>query len=439
MNPLLGIGIVLLALGLLMPAVNVLRHRGYLQAETARKCVHLGMGTLCLSFPWLFHEPWPVWLLAALAVLALGSVRWVPGWRRRVGGVLHDVDRSSCGELYFPLGVAMVFTLARGEVLMFAIPVALLTFADAAGALIGTRWGRHPYVTLEGTKSIEGSLAVGVTGLGVSALPLMLTGHGWLFSLTIGAVVGLFALILEAISWHGLDNIFLPLAAYAQISVYLSTPLSDLAGKLVVLLLITSSALVWRRGQMVDDSARLGAALALYFFWTVGGLPWLVAPVVLLASYVWLMPTSSSGVPRHNLVAVICVGSAGLVWCVAEAFAPDPRWLPLFTLGTATHQAIIAVVRFSQAFPHWNRPAWWSTGVAQAVAAQGLAFWLLRRDQPDALPMIAAGAACVALAAGVFVLIERRLQQPENLSRRWWRQGLTALLASGCGLWVSRL
>src|SRR5213076_154996 len=121
-------------------------------------------------------------------------------------------------------------------------------------------------------------------------------------------------------------------------------------------------ALTWRRGQIVDDSARFGVALALYFFWTVGGWTWLVAPLVLLASYVRLMPTAPGGLPRHNLIAVFCVSSVGLVWCVTQVFAPRPQWLWLFTVGIATHQAVIAIVRFSQGRPHWQRLAWW--GVA---------------------------------------------------------------------------
>jgi len=200
-----------------------------------------------------------------------------------------------------------------------------------------------------------------------------------------------------------------------------------------------ASALVWRRGQVVDDSARLGCALALYFFWTVGGPEWLVASLVLIASYVRLMPGVPAGVRRHNLVAVLCVSSASLIWGVAEAFASHPRWLALFTLGTATHQAMIAIVRFSQARPRWPRLAWWGAGVAQAVVAQGLAYVLLERGQPDLAVTIAVGAACMAAAAGTFALVERQLQQPENLMLRWWKQGVVAALASGCGLLLFQL
>jgi len=257
--------------------------------------------------------------------------------------------------------------------------------------------------------------------------------------MVIGAAIGLFSLILEAISWHGLDNIFLPLAAYAQITVYLETPLTSLEMRLAVLLGLTAIALVWRRGQIIDDSARLGAALALYFFWAVGGWVWLIAPVVLLFSYVRLMPCGPGGVPRHNLVAIICVSSAGLVWCIAQAFAPHPQWLWLFTVGLATHQAMIAIVRFSQGHPGWPRVRWWAIGVTHAVGLQGLAFYVVDRGQTVSAMAIAAGAGCVAAAAAGFVLFERRLEEPADLSARWWKQGAAAVLASSFGLLIANL
>jgi phytol kinase len=434
MNPIAGIALVLVVLGILIPGVKAMRSRGRVQPETARKLVHLGMGIVCLTFPWIFQEIWPVWVLAGLAVAVLGSLRCVPILRREIGGVLHDVNRASLGEIYFPLGVAAVFTLSFGDPLRFVIPVALLTFADAAGALVGQRWGRRKFQTLEGQKSVEGSLAVGFTGALCAIGPLLGAQHDWRATLVIGAAIGLFSLMLEAISWRGLDNIFLPLAAYAQITVYLETPLASLLLKLTVLLGFTAVALTWRRGQIVDDSARLGAALALYFFWTVGGWTWLVAPVILLGSYVRLMPKAPSEMPCHNLIAIICVGSAGLLWCVAQAFAPDPRWRWLFTLGIATHQAMIAIVRFSQGRPGWSRGSWWAMGVVQAVGLQGLAFYAVDRGSTVSGAAIAAGALCIATAAALFVVVERSLQEPADLSVRWWKQGFTAVLASFGGL-----
>ncbi len=436
MNPWTAMGLVLGALGLLMGVTRLLCQRGTLGPEASRKTVHIGMGVICLAFPWLFSAVWPVWLLAVLACIGLVGVRAVPVLRQTLGGVLHGVRRVSWGELYFPIGVAAVFTLSAHDWVRFVVPVAILTFADAAGALVGKRWGRHRFETLEGTKSVEGSAAVGVTAALATAVPLLLAGHAPLAVLLIALLLGLFALLLEAIAWEGLDNVFLPLATYAQVSVCLLLPLTSISNRLLVLIAITLLARLWRRGRVVDESARLGGALALYVFWAVGGWQWLVGPVLLLVSYLRLMPAIPGGIPKHNLVAVICVASSGLVWTLANAFAPDPRWLWPFTLGIAAQQAVIALVRFSQAHPSRPRIAWWAAAVGQAALVQFGAFAC--SDRGMTVPFAGYGIGFLGLAAAVggFALWERQLQMPEDLSRRWWKQGTTALVASAAGLFL---
>lgn len=158
-HPLIGMALVLAGLGGLLATATMLRQRQWLSAELARKLVHIGMGVLTLSFPWLFRESWPVIALAALAVATLLVVRLLPSWRQRVGGALHDVARQSLGEIYFPLSVAIVFVFARGEPMLFVVPILILTFADAVAALVGVRYGAAHYTTLEGRKSTEGSVA----------------------------------------------------------------------------------------------------------------------------------------------------------------------------------------------------------------------------------------------------------------------------------------
>ncbi len=434
MSPIAGLVLVLVGLAVAVGFAKALGSRGALGPEASRKFVHVGMGVVCLTFPWLFRDAWPVWVLAAVAALALAALRYLPLLRRHLGGVLHGVDRVSWGELYFPVGVALVFTLAGGDWLRFVIPVAVLTFADAAGALIGKRFGRRTYETLESRKSVEGSLAVGAVGFLCAFLPLVLAGHPLLPALLIGALIGQFCLLVEAISWRGMDNVFLPLAAYAQVSIYIGMSDTLLLGRLAALVTITIAAYFWRRGGLVDDCARLGAALALYFFWAVGGWPWIVAPVVLLTSYVRLMPTVPGGVPIHNLVAVICISFGGLVWCVAHAVAPEGPWLWAFTLSMAAQQAVIATVRFSQGRLHWPRPAWCAMGLAQAASLHGAAFWLVDRGATIDAAGYAWGGAALALATAGFVVCERRLQMPEDLSARWWKQGATAVVASSAGV-----
>ena len=145
--------LVVLSLGLLLALI----HKLPLSPEASRKSVHVGMGIICLTFPWLFSTNWHVDLLATLAVTTLLAIRWM---KPPLGKVLHGIERLSFGELLFPIGVAIVFRLANGDLGIYFPAISILTFADTAGALIGKRFGKHIYNTNAGQKSLEGSLAV---------------------------------------------------------------------------------------------------------------------------------------------------------------------------------------------------------------------------------------------------------------------------------------
>lgn len=422
-----------------MAVVRGLQVRGTLGSEVARKAVHLGMGTVCLGFPWIFSAPEPVWVLALLAGAALGAVRMVPGLRARFGGVLGGVERASLGEIYFPFSVALVFTLAKGDRAIFCAAVAILTYADAAGALVGQRWGRTRYPAVESTKSLEGSAAVLlVTWFCVVAILVGLEGMAWPRAVLMGGIVGLFAALVEAVSWRGLDNLLLPVVALAQLRVYANLAAPDLAGRAGVMVLLAIFMLNWRR-HLLDSSARLAAALAIYLFWALGDWRWLAAPVALLASYGRLMPTVPGGPPRHNLAAVVCIASAGTAWAVAQAWTQDSVWLKLYTLGFATQQAIIAAVRFSQGRPQWQAWQWWIIATAQAGAVQGAGFVAANGLAALSVTEFAWAMAILGSALACFMPWDRQLRLPDDLNARWWRQGLVAVLAPLVGLAGMRL
>jgi hypothetical protein len=212
---------------------------------------------------------------------------------------------------------------------------------------------------VESTKSIEGSLAVfEVTWICAAVVLVSLGDTPIERALLVGVVMALFAALVEAVSGRGLDNLLLPLVAFAQLTSFPALTAGELLARGAVMALLALFMLNWRR-HLLDFSARLGAALAIYFFWSVGDWRWLVAPIVLLASYGRLMPTIPGGPPRHNFMAVMCIASAGVIWAVANAYVRADHWLWLYTLGFATQQAIIAAVRFSQGRAHWAPWRWW--------------------------------------------------------------------------------
>ncbi len=202
---------VICALAFLMLGVRALQARGAVGAEAGRKLVHAGMGSIALSFPWVFTDTRPVWALAALAAAILGAVRLCPAVARRFGSVLGGVDRDSLGDLLFPLGAATAFELAGADKAAYCAAIGVLAFADTAGALVGSRWGRRRYAVAGSRKSVEGSLAVLVVSSLCALVGFCVLGASALRSGIVGGIgVGLVAALVEAVASFGLDNFLLP-------------------------------------------------------------------------------------------------------------------------------------------------------------------------------------------------------------------------------------
>lgn len=222
-----------------------------------RKMLHLGMGVFALSFPWLFTTVGPAVVLCAASVGLLWSIRRVAWLQQRFGSVLGNVQRCSHGEMYFALGVTALFCLARHSLLLYALPLLILTFADAAAALIGGRFGAHPFRVMGGPKSLEGSLAF-FTVAGVTTF----VGLAWIAALTIWhalLLAGLLALwltFIEAGAGRGLDNLFLPLGAFWLLDFLLYRTAEEVTGLLLLTLWAVVSLFIIGRELFYDSTAR---------------------------------------------------------------------------------------------------------------------------------------------------------------------------------------
>lgn len=343
MNPWLGIVGVLAALGVLIGIVKLCG--SWLPAELSRKAVHVGMGLLCLSFPWVFEEAWPVGVLAVLAVIGLGAVRWVPALRTKIGGVIGGVERQSYGEFYFPVAVAVVFFLAGDQTLLFVIPVLTLTVADSVGALIGVRYGLARYRTDEGLKSAEGSVAFFTAAFLSCHIPLLLfseTGRAecLLISLTAGFVV----MLLEAISWRGQDNLIIPIGMYFLLSLYLPLDATALGLRFLLIFGLVIFVLIWRKRTTLSDSAIFAGALSGYAVWAFGGWFWLCPPLLLFLVYVLLPSFPAESRPIQNLHAVTRVMAGGFLWMVL-AYVLHEDLIGPYLLCMAAHTGNIITAR----------------------------------------------------------------------------------------------
>ena len=314
--PWIGIALVLLALVGLMGMLRVYGRRRRPHPEVLRKLLHVGMGLVTLSFPWIFTETWPAWVLAAISVLLLAATKAPNPLQRKLGGVVDGVGRNSLGDIYFPISVALIFQFADREPIFYCIPILLLTLADAVAALIGIFYGHVHYAAIGGQKSAEGSVAFFTVAFLSTHIPLLLfTGTGRAESLLLGLTIGLLVMLIEAIAWKGLDNLLVPLGGFLLLTGYLSMDVPALALLLAGTVGWVAFVFILRSRSTLNDSALFGAALVGYLTWTLGDWLWLVPPLALYLGYTILWPRREQLQSRpHDVHAVAAICVPGLLW-----------------------------------------------------------------------------------------------------------------------------
>jgi dolichol kinase len=178
-----------------------------LRPEETRKLVHVLMGLIAATFPWVFRSSWTVAALCA----AFGGLM---AWSRKRHALLsvNGVARRSWGGVYFPLAIAIVFPLARERPEWFVASILVLAVSDAVAAVAGQACGRHVYRMGPDPKSLEGSLAFFASALACVYVPLSVIApaatadHLWQ-----AAYAAIVATCLEGAASDGRDNLFIPL------------------------------------------------------------------------------------------------------------------------------------------------------------------------------------------------------------------------------------
>src|SRR6185369_12578223 len=124
---------------------------------------------------------------------------------------LHDVQRTSYGEILLAIAVAFVFYFSIGRPVTYVLPIAVLTLSDTAAALVGVNYGRKRFTVEAGTKTLEGvAIFFLVTFILSSVILLLMTDIGRLNVVLLSAVVAAMSALIEADSWRGFDNLFVP-------------------------------------------------------------------------------------------------------------------------------------------------------------------------------------------------------------------------------------
>ncbi len=179
-----------------------------IEPETARKTIHIAVGSF-IAF-WPLYMSWrEIQILSA--VLFLGVLI---SYELGVFGAIHHVKRRTSGELWYPVGIGLSATLTV-QPWIYCIAILHMSLADGLAAVVGTKWGLRgkKYQIGTHTRSLLGSFTFFVvSGLLSMFAYFALSSELPETSLAVFAILPFLVTAVESISRHGLDNVFIPLS-----------------------------------------------------------------------------------------------------------------------------------------------------------------------------------------------------------------------------------
>jgi phytol kinase len=194
--------------GVLLLAEILRRWKG--ESELVRKVVHIGTGNI-LFLAWGLNIPLWICLIACVSFCIIAYI----SYQLPILPMLNSVGRKTLGVFYYAVSITCLvtwfWTIHLPEYAV--VGVLVMAWGDGLAALVGQRWGQHPYYFMDSKKTWEGSIAMLFVSYIVAVIVLAIAGGFSLSTLLIPLPVAIVATILEAISPGGTDNLTVPLVS----------------------------------------------------------------------------------------------------------------------------------------------------------------------------------------------------------------------------------
>ena len=395
-------------------AVRRLGARYRWNAEVSRKAVHIAIGLYAMALPLLFDRAWPVVLLIMIALGLMLALRTPASRRHGLGAAIHSVERRSFGDIWLALAIGFVFLHSGDSYILYSLPIAVITLSDAAAALTGTSYGRARFAIEDGVKSWEGVAAMfAVTLIIAMVMLLLLTGIARLNVVALALAVAAFAATVEAVSWRGLDNLFVPIGVHLFLLGYLdATPVALLGLAGAFFAAVLAIVLLTPRLGLSDHASR-AFVIAVFLFLGTAGFYGALVPLLVMAAHLVARARAPCRSAHADLDFIATLAAVGLIWFfIGESVGPSAVTLYNLALAGVLLGYLLIVTR-----------AW--AAVPIAVGVFGL-FLVLAHYGPERaqwvreLPLLTA-ASLLFVAGGV-------LLRPRAFAR--WRGPRLAALAS---------
>jgi phytol kinase len=178
------------------------------QPEQVRKVVHIGTGNVII-IAWLLQLPAWVGIISGL----LAGIVTLVSYRLPILPGVNSVGRKSLGTFFYAVSIGILTAIFWNLELPYygVIGILIMAWGDGLAAIVGQRFGKHPYTIFGNLKSWEGTSTMLVVSYAIVAIVLLsVQGNIWQ-TWAVGIPVAIAATAVESIAQWGLDNLSVPL------------------------------------------------------------------------------------------------------------------------------------------------------------------------------------------------------------------------------------
>lgn len=208
----LSVLVTVLPVLLLLLITEYLWRSNSLRGESARKLIHIIVGSYVAFWPFIIGFEAVQFISAAFLLVIALSLKF------RIFKAIHGVGRRTWGEVLFAVGIGLIAVLTD-DPWIYATCILHMSLADGFAALAGMRWGKNNSYKIDGhTKSLVGTTVFWlcsfiITAIGIANVPeLQDNAATYLIWLPIATSA------TENIGVNGADNVLVPLLVFISLS-----------------------------------------------------------------------------------------------------------------------------------------------------------------------------------------------------------------------------
>lgn len=374
-----------------------------LTPEVQRKIIHVATGLYALTIPLMFKESWPVFLLVSLSIATMLVMRRSRFASDGIASALHAVKRRSYGEIYLSLAIGFLFFRSQGQPVLYVLPILVLTLSDAAAALVGSAYGRKVFLIADGVKSLEGSIACFVVTWLVAMIALLLIADIPKINVVVlSFLVAAFGTLIEADSWRGLDNLFVPIGVHLLLATHLTSDPATLLA--LALFLLTAIGAILAAAPHLGLSAHAARVIIVFVFLigTYSTAITVILPLFAVAAHLVARRFQPEDNPYPDLDFLAAAALVSLFWLFTGEQTSGST-VDLYELTFAIAAAMLLTLPL--------RDAWRLAALPLAGAITFVTSWIALSDTADSLPSpillvigapVAAGTAIALLLPSFF-------------------------------------